>query len=72
MNLASIQSGSFLFVGEVFNLLPGELRLGASEVSAVGSHFEDGSLQLEIPDDDSRAQIEVSVNYSLKILVCIS
>lgn len=59
-------------MAEILHLLPSELGLGASEVSTVGSHFEDGSLQLQVPDDHSRAEIEISVYYSLKILVSIS
>jgi hypothetical protein len=56
-------------VAEIFNTLPGELRLSAAKVSSPGSKFVDRSLELKLLDDHARSEVEVSVDDALEVFI---
>lgn len=56
-------------MAKVDNWLPLEFGLISTEVSSWGGFFVDGTSQVKVFDDHSWTQIEVTIDYSLKILI---
>lgn len=58
--------------GEGLGGLPGEVGIGATEVTVSGGLLQDGAAQVEVADDGSRAKIEVVLHDLGDLLVSLA